>query len=175
MGLVRVDRGQLVLVAAAVVAIALAPLLLAYLQLGYHPDVAGASPDVSGSAAGAYLDRSVHDAAAATAGEYTWADRGGMAEEVRDSVDDDLATLETSRLEEGVAYEVEYNATAAVEWTAEYCERGDGRRFGPCETDGGVAMQERAGEAVLLAVAFDVRVVGPDAMTELTVVMAVGD
>lgn len=87
---------------------------------------------------------------------------------------DDLATLETSRLEEGVAYDVSYNATAAAAWTSEHCDRGDGKRFGPCETDGGVAMQERAGEAVLLAVALDVRVVGPDAETDLTVVLVVG-
>ena len=98
-----------------------------------------------------------------------------MANDVRDAIDDDVATLETSRLEEEVAYEVEYIATAAATRTAANCERGDGKRFGPCETDGGVAMQERAGEAVLFAVAFDVRVVGPDAVTELTVVMAVGD
>lgn len=47
-------------------------------------------------------------------------------------------------------------------------------RFGPCGADGGIALQKRAGEAVLLAVAFDVGVVGPDGETELTVVAAVG-
>lgn len=40
--------------------------------------------------------------------------------------------------------------------------------------DGGVAMQERTGDAVLLAVGFDVRVVGPDAEAELTLVIDVG-
>lgn len=173
MGLVRVERGQLVLVAAAIVAIGLAPILLAYLQLGYHPDVAN-EPDVSGAEAAEFLDRSVHEAADATAGGYAWPERAAMTEAVRASVDRDVDTLETARLEEGVAYTVSYNGTAARAWVDEHCFRGDGKRFGACTVDGGVAMQERAGEAVLLAVAFDVRVVGPDAESELTLVVAVG-
>ena len=173
MGLVRVDRGQLVLVAAAVVAIGLAPVLFAYLQLGYHPDVE-TRPDVSGGQAVEYLDRSVHDAAADTAGEYSWADRNGMAAAVRDRINDDLKTLERARLEEGVTYLVGYNQTAAEAWVGDSCVGGDGKRFGDCTVDGGVAMQDRAGEAVLLGVAFDVRVVGPDGESESTVVVEVG-
>lgn len=73
-----------------------------------------------------------------------------------------------------MTYEVSYNASAASAWTSEHCDSGDGKRFGSCETDGGVALQERAGEAVLLAVAFDVRVVGPDGETGFTVVVEVG-
>lgn len=173
MDLVRVERGQLVLVAAAVIAIALTPVLLAYLQLGYHPDVEDTAPDVSGSEAVAFLDRSVHNATASTAGDYGWNERGRRADDVRDTIDSDVETLETSRLEAGAVYDVSYNRTAATDWTAENCRRGDGRRFGDCETDGGVVLQERAGEAALLAVGFDVRVVGPDAETDLTVVVAV--
>lgn len=173
MDLVRVTRGQLVLVAAAVVAIGLAPVLLAYLQLGYHPDVAS-EPDVAGDRAVEYLDRSVHDAAAGTAGEYVWSDRTAMAAAVRTAVDEDVETLETARLDEGVTYVVTYNDTAAQAWVDDNCNGGPGRRFGACAVDGGVAMQERAGEAVLLAVAFDVRVVGPDGETELTLVVDVG-
>jgi hypothetical protein len=171
--MVRVDRGQLVLVAAAVVAIGLAPVLFAYLQLGYHPDVE-TRPDVSGGQAMEYLDRSVHDAAAATAGEYAWRDRAGMAAAVRERVDDDVETLEAARLDEGVTYLVSYNDTAAERWVDDNCVSGDGKRFGDCTVDGGVAMQDRAGEAVLLAVAVDVRVVGPQGESELTVVVEVG-
>jgi hypothetical protein len=173
MGLVRVDRGQLVLVATAVVAIGLAPVLLAYLQLGYHPDV-DQRPDVAGGQAVDYLDRSVHDAAAATAGEYAWRDRAAMAAAVRDRIDADVEILERTRLDEGVTYRVGYNDTAAEAWVGDHCVRGDGKRFGDCRVDGGVAMQERADEAVLLAVAFDVRVVGPQGESELAVVVEVG-
>lgn len=174
MGLVRVDRGQLVLVVAAVVAIALTPILLAYLQLGYHPDVADGSPDVSGGEAAAFLDRSVHNATASTAGDYEWNDRDRMAESVREAIDSDVETLESARLEAGTVYEVSYNATAASGWATEHCESGPGEQFGDCEIDGGIVLQERADEAVLLAVGFDVRVVGPDSETELTVVVEVG-
>ena len=59
-------------------------------------------------------------------------------------------------------------------WINDNCDRGDGKRFGDCAVDGGVATQERAGEAVLLAVGFDVRIVGPDGETSLTVVVEVG-
>jgi len=173
MGLVRVDRGQLVLVAAAVIAIGLAPVLLAYLQLGYHPD-AETRPDVSGGQAVDYLDRSVHDAAAATAGEYAWRDRAAMAAAVRDRIDADVETLERTRLEEGVTYRFGYNDTAAEAWLDGSCVSGDGKQFGDCTVDGGVAMQDRAGEAVLLAVAFDVRVVGPRSESDLTAVIGVG-
>jgi len=173
MGVVRVDRGQLVLVAAAVVAIGLAPILLAYLQLGYHPDVAS-QPEVSGGTAVEYLDRSVHSAAAETAGEYGWRDRSAMATAVRDRIDDDVDTLETTRVDDGVTALVSYNGTAAHAWQERNCVRGAGKRFGDCTVDDGIVMQERAGEAVLLAVAFDVQVVGPNADTDLTVVVAVG-
>lgn len=54
------------------------------------------------------------------------------------------------------------------------CESGWGKRFGPCETVDGVVLQQRADEAVLLAVAFDVSVVGPNGETELTVVVDMG-
>jgi len=174
MGLVRVERGQLVLVAAAIIAVGLAPVLFAYLQLGYHPDVERGSPDVTGAEAVDYLDRSVHDAAGTAAGKYGWAERTRKAAAVRDAVDDDIETLETSRLESGVVYDVAYDDAAAAEWASANCVSGDGKRFGDCEVDDGVVLQERAGEAVLLAVAFDMHVVGPDGETNLTVVIEVG-
>ena len=173
MGLARVNRGQLVLVAAAVIAIALAPILFAYLQLGYHPDVDD-EPDVVGEKATEFLDRSVHDAEAETAGEYEWSEREAMADAVRASLSDDVETLETSRLERGVVYDVSFNTTVAEMWRAEHCESGDGNAFGECLVDDGVVLQERADEAVLLAVGFDIEVVGSDSEAELTVVVEVG-
>ncbi|QLD90394.1 hypothetical protein HWV07_15665 [Natronomonas salina] len=160
--------------AAAVIAIALTPILLAYLQLGYHPDVQDDSPAVAGDEAVAFLDRSVHNATAATAGDYGWDERDRMAEAVRAAIGNDVGTLESSRLESGIVYDVSYNQTAATEWAGENCDSGPGKRFGDCETDGGVVLQERADEAVLLAVGFDVRAVGPDAETDLTLVVEVG-
>lgn len=173
MALVRVERGQLVLVAAAVIAIGLAPVLFAYLQLGYHPDVEN-QPEITGEDAVEFLDRSVHDAAAGTAGDHGWADRKTMAEAVRAEIEGDIETLETSRLEDGVSYRVTFADEIAIEWADENCEAGDGKRFGDCVADGGVVLQERTGEAVLLAVAFQVTVIGPDGNSELTVVADFG-
>lgn len=174
MDLVRVDRGQLVLVAAAVVAIGLAPVLLAYLQLGYHPDVT-AEPEITGEAAVEFLDRSTHAAAATTAGQYGWDDRAAMADAVSTELEADARSLETKRLDEGVVYGVEYDTTEAVTWADDNCASGPGRQFGECTADGGIVLQERDGDAVLLAVAFDLRIVGPNGRTELTVVVTAGD
>lgn len=173
MGLVRVERGQLVLAAAAVIAVALTPVLFAYLQLGYHPDVS-TDEQVSGERAVAFLDRSVHDAAAATAGDYTWDERERMAAAMQDELRSSLETLETSRIRAGVSHRVEYNRTAATAWVTEHCERDAGRRFGACVAEGGIVLQERAGEAVFLAAAFDVTIVAPEGETVLTVVVAFG-
>ncbi len=167
------DRGQLVLVAAAVIAIGLAPVLFAYLQLGYHPDTER-QPEVTGEEAVAYLDRSVHDAAAATAGEYRWPARNGKAEAVRAEIGGDIDTLEAAALEEGIAREIRYNDSAAREWAATNCESGPGKRFGTCESLDGIVIQERANEAVLVAVGVDIEIVGPDGNTELTTVIEVG-
>lgn len=48
----------------------------------------------------------------------------------------------------------------------------DRRRY---RDSGGIVMRERAGEAVLLAVAFDVQVVGPEAETDILVVLTTAD
>lgn len=50
------------------------------------------------------------------------------------------------------------NTTAASVRADGSCESGDGKRFDPCRVDDGVVVLERAGEAVLLAIAFDIEV-----------------
>jgi hypothetical protein len=174
MGLVRVERGQLVLVAAAVIAIGLAPILFAYLQLGYHPDVDDRDPEITGEKAVAFLDRSVHEAAAETAGDYAWRDRDERVRAVRADIGAGIGTLRRTRIDEGVAYNASFNRTVAEEWATENCQRGAGKRFGTCESSSGVVVQDRADEAVLLAAGFDIEAVGPGGKTELTVVIEIG-
>ena len=168
-------RGQLVLLTAAVVAAALAPALLAYLQLGYHAD-AEASRDFespTGDAIAA-LDRAVFEASASVAGEYAWTERGAAADRVRAVLAPRIDRLEASRVVDGTAVTVAYNGTAAARATTRSCPTGNGRAFGDCRADGGVVLQERAGESTLVAVAFDVRVVRPNGETSVTVVDEVG-
>jgi hypothetical protein len=168
-------RGQLVLAAAGVVAVALVPVALAYLQLGYGAGVgADAGVDRGFDNAERLLARGVHDAAVA-AGTTPWSDRATAVDETRRELRPWLDRLRTARLDRGVSYRVAYNRTAAREFADRNCPGGRGRSFGPCRASEGVVVQERAGETHVLAVAVDLTVTGPDGTTRATtVVRAVG-
>ena len=167
------DRAQFVLAAAAVVAVALAPAVLAYLQLGYHPDVA-ANDDYDAPLADAerFLSRSVHEAGTNATG-VGWHARERAVKRVREALAPRIRTLEESRVADGVGYRVSYNESAAEAWTREHCPRGRGRVFGTCDASDGVVVQERAGETTVLAAAFDVRVTTDRGTYESTLVVRV--
>lgn len=172
------DRGQLVLVAAAVVAVALLPVVIAYTQLGYS-GVATTEPTATTPEADAVdaLERAAFEAAVDRQGEAAWANRSRVAVAVRDEFDDRAAAIERRDLEGGRHHVVERNATAATAWADERCPSGDGREFGACEAVAGVVLQERAGDAHVLAVAVDVRTVTEDGSYDGTYVLdaALGD
>lgn len=168
----RLDRrGQLVLVAAGLIAVALVPMALAYLQLGYDADVrAGGDLAAPGENAERLLSRAVHEAAV-TDGRSV----AGTVERTRDGLAPWLDRLRASQVADGVAYRVSYDDRAARAWAARACPGGDGRAFGPCEVRDGVVVQERAGDVHTVAVAFEVTIVTGDGETRLTtVVRAVG-
>lgn len=166
------DRGQLVLVAAAVVAVALAPVVLAYLQLGYHPDVT-ASEDFDEPARNAerVLERAVHEAGANATGEFPWVAATAAVNQTRADLDPVLANLTTARLASGTAYRITYDEETAAAWRRQACPSGPDRRFGPCDDDRGVVVQERDDTTHVLAVAFDVTVTTDRGTTNLTVVV----
>ncbi|MFB6192326.1 MAG: hypothetical protein ABEI11_03280 [Haloarculaceae archaeon] len=169
------ERAQLVLAAAAVVAVALAPVVLAYLQLGYHADVtaAGDYEDPSADAV-RVLERATHEAALNATGP-PWNRRSAVVGDVRAALAPRLRTLEGSRAVSGTGVLVGYNDTAARAWADANCPGGPARQFGACVADRGVVVQNRTGETVVLAVAYDVRVVTRRGRTALTVVVrAVG-
>lgn len=153
------------------VAVALAPVVLAYLQLGAHPDV-GVEDDDHGVDARRFLERATHEAGAEATGA-DWDDRDRAVESVRGRLAPRLETLNASRVEEGVAYAVTYDRPAARGWARDNCPRGEGRRFGPCRAVDGVVVQERAGETTVLAVGYDVTVTTPRSERELTFVVRV--
>jgi hypothetical protein len=164
-------RGQMVLLAGVVVALALVAMLVAYLQLGYHADVRTASVDGDAAADGrSYLQRATHDAARALRGEFTWSERGRAVTETRDRLRPRIRTLQRSRVESGVAYTVAFNRTAAQRWATANCLDGPGREFGACTADRGVVVQERDGRALVLAVGYDLTVTTEDERVRLTVV-----
>jgi len=165
-------RAQLVLVAAAVVAVALAPAVLAYLQLGYHADVA-ASGDTGTTTTTAvrFLERAVHEAGTAVSGDHAWRARAGAVRETKRHLRPRLDRLRTARVADGVVVDTAYNATAARGWVAGNCPRGPDRQFGPCAGRDGVALQSRGGRTHVLAVAFDVTVTAESGRTDATLVV----
>lgn len=172
-GAERPERAQLVLAAAALIALALVPVAVAHVQLGYHPDVA-ASTDYDGHGANAerFLERAVHEAGANATGR-PWGERDRAVGAVREDLAPRLDTLEASQVTEGVAYTTRYNRSAADGWRATNCPGGSGRQFGPCVANRGVVVQERAGATVVLAVALDVEVTTPRGHRDLTFVVRV--
>ncbi len=167
----RTARGQFVLVAAALLAVALAPVVLAYLQLGYHPDVAAADGGRPGADALRALETAVHEAGTGAPPNHTWSERTAAVDGVRSRLSGRLATIESARVESGVARRIGYNATAAAAWAARNCPGGPGRAFGDCEVDRSVVVQERAGRTHVLAVGLDLRVVTADRRANLTTVV----
>ncbi|MCT9095693.1 hypothetical protein [Haloarchaeobius sp. HME9146] len=166
-------RGQLVLAAAGVLAIALLPLALAYLQLGAHPDVVATGETGTPVHDGvAVLERAVHEAGSDATGR-PWAARDAAVAQVRSSLEPRFATLESSQVAQGIAYEVAYNQTTAQAWAASECPRGPRRQFGNCEAADGVVVQERAGETTVLAVAVDLTVTTREGVSAVTVVVPV--
>lgn len=165
-------RGQVVLVASAVVAVALASLVLVSLQLGAVEVEEAAGADAADlDRAVAYAERVVGNASRRVAGEYAWAEQTAAARRVDRTLETDLARLEAVGASDDTLYGVTQNGSAARQWARDDCPSGEDRVFGPCRVHGGVVMQERAGEAHVAAVALDLRVDGPDEATRLTLVV----
>ncbi|WP_227260813.1 DUF7261 family protein [Salarchaeum japonicum] len=168
--MVRVNRrGQLVLVAAAVVALALVPVVAAYLQLGYAPGSGTAAEPRPGADAERLLSRAV--ARAPVLADYDWTNRADAVAAVRGALAPRLDALRTARLTGGTAAVVAYAPGVADSWAAARCPSGPNRQFGACRADGGVVVQERDGRTHLVAVAVAVRVVSDGRTATLTLVV----
>lgn len=153
------DRGQLVLLSAAVLAIALVPVLFAYLQLGYHADVSASSGyDAPGRNADRFLERAVHESSTNVSRNYSWTDRADAVDTVRRRLTPRLDTLATARVDSGTATQTTYNRSAAQSWASSHCPGDPDRQFGACEARRGVVVQDRVGETHVLAVALDVTI-----------------
>jgi len=163
-------RGQLVLVAAVVVAVALIPIVVAYLQLGYHADVrAGGDYDDPTGDATRTLTRALATASADVPAAHGWTDRDDAATTVRDRLEPRIEHVERARLDAGTARSLSYNATEAQRWAASSCPSGDGRSFGRCVAIDGVVVQERADRTHVLGVAVDLTVTSERGRTMATV------
>lgn len=167
----RRNRGQLVVLAAAALAIALVPMALAYLQLGYHADVQTAPAEGTLPGVDRTLERTLAAASAGIPERYDWSERTAAVTTLRDRLDPSLRSIRRSKLDSGTAIQISYNDSRARDWASTHCPRGPARQFGPCRTDRGVVVQERAGETHVLAAAVDVTVTHPDGDTHATTVV----
>ncbi|WP_276273930.1 DUF7261 family protein [Haloarcula litorea] len=165
-------RGQLVLVAAALVAVALAPLVLAFLQLGYHDDVR-ATADYGGATGPTVrsLERAVASESAGIPGEYAWAERGAAVTHLRTELAPRVSRLESARVERGTAVRIEYDRPTAAAWASTNCPGGPDRQFGDCVADRGVVVQDRLGRTHVLAVAITVTATTDRGETAVTIVV----
>jgi hypothetical protein len=172
------DRGQIVLVAAAVVAIAFLSMTLAYAQLGYDADRTGAGTVEAASVS--EIDRSLTGSLRAAARKVrhggdapTWRDHRAVADRVRVSLASDTGRLERAHAAESRSVTIELDDATATQWARKRCPGGLGRDFGPCRAIDGIVVQERAGETAVVAAAFRIRVVSPAESTTVTVVSRV--
>ena len=169
-------RGQLVLLAAAVVVTALAPMLLAYAQLtvdaGPRGDAVGPSAERAALVdTKRSLERSVADATLALANETEAESHRLVTGLAIGRLDPALAALESSGTARTAVVDVGRNDTAARRWAGTACPRGPAHVFDECVTTDGVVTQTRANSTALVAVAFDVSVRGPDGTVAATVVI----
>lgn len=168
----RGERGQLVVLAAAAIAIALVPMALAYLQLGYHADVQTATvEDDTVPAVERTLHQSLISASSDIPARHGWRNRSGAVTTLRERLRPSIDSLSTARLDDGTEIEVTYNDSRAQAWESEHCPRGPDRDFGPCRTDRAVVIQERDGRTHALAIAVDVRITTPDSTVQVSTVV----
>ena len=165
------NRGQVVLIAAIALAVALVPLVLAYLQLGYSADVRPGTATGPGAETTRTLDRGLQNATADIPAAYDWSERERAAATVRDRLNETLVAIERSRLADGTAIVVTYNESHTAAWLTANCPGGPDRQFGACRAVNGIAVQERRGQTHVLGAAFDVTVTTPKTDLQFTTVV----
>lgn len=165
------ERGQVLLLAALVLVVALIPIAVAYLQLGYEGEAhAGIESDTERDTQ-RLLERAVQEETNDIPATYDWSERRDAAENTRDRLEPTTEGLETSRLDDGVTQRLRYNESRADEWAIDHCPGGPDRQFGPCVSINGIVVQERAGQTHVLAIAIDLTTTAPDRDSTLTTVI----
>jgi len=134
-------RAQFVLLAAAVFAVALVPVVTAYYTLGYHGDVHESGPTVEDATVGTLetaLGRATRNAS-----DTGWADRNRTAEDVRRAATTALPAIRNATLAGNLS--VGFDAPAARNATENHCPNGAAKRFGDCAAHRGIILQNRSG------------------------------
>lgn len=158
-------RGQIVLLAAVVVALALVPILGAYLQLGYDGDARAFDRKASTVSEERILTTVRRELRGVLPTGHDWGERNRTASRVRTHIEARLTSL--SGEVNGTVIEVELR-NASADLVAETCPAGPNRRFGPCRGLGAVFVQERAGETHVYGLLVEIRVIGRHGIARTT-------
>lgn len=156
-------KGQLVLVAAILVAVALIPLVVASLQLGYDADREAIQS----------ADSPLKDAKRVLGHAIRRVEVNGSwnTTVIRSRLQPSITALERSRSVPGGVYQVSYNKSTAKRWAKESCPQGPTRRFGPCRAQRGVILQKRSGEIQLVGVAYTVTILTEHGQLSTTLIV----
>ena len=155
----REKRGQVVVLAAVVVAVALVAMTTAYHGLSYRGDVdatAAIGADDPVRTAERQLQRDVD--AVAVGPVWSWSARAEVVNDSRAALAASTATLQRDGASRRAVYTVREDSALAEAWAEDDCPSGERRVFGPCVADGGIVVQERANETTLVGVAVDLTV-----------------
>lgn len=148
--------GQVVLLAAGLVAVVLVAMLLAYAQV--DTPVGDASEPRATATPGEVAESLVAVTRNASRAVDDRASGPAVARTVRGRVDGDTARMRTAWLDRGAAVSVEWNHTAARRWARHDCPGGRYLTVSDCLPRDGLVTQRRAGEWYVVAFALDVRV-----------------
>lgn len=161
------NRGQFVLLAAALFAVALVPVVTAYYGMGIVDDAGAEGPTVADAAERtleAALGRAVREAPA-----RNWSARNRTADRVRANVTEAFGPLENSTLAGNVS--VAFAPGRAERLAAERCPGGPTRRFGNCTASQGVLLQNRTGRTAVVGAAVRLSWVGTERSGDLTLAL----
>jgi hypothetical protein len=149
-------RGQLVLLAAGLVAVVLVAMLLAYAQVDAPVDEPGESQTAVTSTE---VTRGLVAVARNASREVgTRASGPSVAHTVRQRAGRDVTRMRAAWLDRGAVVDVGWNRTAARRWARRDCPGGRHLTVSDCRPRDGLVTQRRAGEWYVVALAFDVRV-----------------
>ncbi|MFB6154015.1 MAG: hypothetical protein ABEJ27_07165 [Halodesulfurarchaeum sp.] len=151
------SRGQLVLVAGAVVAVALVAILGAALLLGYQPSETPPASPVPGTDIERAVGAAMYEAGPQIR-ELSWGNRERAVTRLEARLQSVLDDLQTAGVTQPRVQVIEYDTERARRLAQQACPEGGARQFGECAAVRGVVVQNRGNRTHLVAVTLRVTV-----------------
>jgi hypothetical protein len=154
------NRGQVVLMAAGVAAVALLAMVVAFAQLGLSATASPPDPVLDLDAVSDSLRVTTTAHVFDNAGQFRWSERSTAVSALQDQLRPDIKRLERTTMANGRGISIKMNATVPQQLHLT-CPEGTDKQFGNCLIVDGVVIQERAGETTVIAVSYDIEVISP--------------